>query len=161
LRTRLSVERWLEPTRAIAEALASLAPDEPTIALLRARGEDATNSAFRAVFLEARAAAKDRDTLADAKRLVRDDRAMLDLRVAGVRVYRLLGERSLNADLVRLAKRALDPLAEDDLPLAYACIDALTELAGDEDRSALEPLLSARDPGVRLAVRRIVAKERP
>lgn len=161
LRGRLEAERWLEPTRAIADALAALAPSEETIALLRARGEAATNSAFAAAFLEARGAAGDREALRDAKKLVRDDRAVLDLRLAGVRVYRTLGERSLNADLVRLAKRAAEPLAEDDVPLAYACVEALEELATDDDRRALEPLLATKDPGMRAAVRKVIARRAP
>jgi hypothetical protein len=161
LRGRLAAERWLEPTRAMADALATLAPNEETIALLRARGDAATNSAFAATFLEARGTAGDREALRDAKKLVRDDRAALDLRLAGVRVYRTLGERSLNADLVRLAKRAAEPLAEDDVPLAYACVEALEDLATDDDRRSLEPLLVTKDPGMRAAVRKVIARSTP
>jgi hypothetical protein len=161
LRGRLEMERWLEPTRAIADALATLAPNDDTIALLRARGEAATNTAFAATYLEARGTAGDREALRDAKKLVRDDRAALDLRLAGVHVYRTLGERTLNGDLVRLAKRAAEPLAEDDVPLAYACVEALADLATDDDRRALEPLLAVKDPGLRAAVRKVLVRSAP
>ena len=156
VRAGLESERWLESTRAFADALATLAPTGETIDLLRLRGASAADPALASLFLEARAVAHDVEVLGDAKKFVRRDAAPLELRVAGVRVYRLMHARSLNGDLVRLAKRALDPLAEDDLPLAYACLEALAELATADDRQALAPLLEARDPGVRLAARRVV-----
>lgn len=157
LRARLADESWLVPATRMARALATLDPGEKTQALLRSRHESATNSAFASAFLEARALAGDRDVLAPARKLVRDDRALVDLRIAGVHAFRMLGDRSLNGDLVRLARRALEPLTEDDGPLAYACLEALTDLAEAGDREKLRPLLASKDPGLRNAVKTLLA----
>lgn len=157
LRAHFAGERWLEPATAMARALATLAPNEETQALLRKRHEEAKNSAFAAVFLEARAAAGDRRVLTEARKIVRDDRALVDLRIAAVHAFRMLGDRSLNGDLVRLARRALEPLTEDDGPLAYACLEALTDLAEAGEREKLRPLLASKDPGLRHAVKALLA----
>ena len=157
LRAHLVGERWLDPATAMARALATLEPNEETQTLLRKRHEESKNSAFAAVFLEARAVAGDRRVLAAARTIVRDDRALVDLRIAGVHAFRTLGDRSLNGDLVRLARRALEPLTEDDGPLAYACLDALADLAEPPDREKLRPLLASKDPGLRHAVKAVVA----
>jgi hypothetical protein len=153
LREQLAREEWLVPATRMARALATLDAGAATHDLLRAKYEGAKNSAFAAAFLEARASAGDRRVLADARKIVRDDRAIVDLRIAGVHAYRTLGDRSLDAELVRLARRALDPLTEDDLPLAYACLEALADLADDTDREKLRPLLEAKDPALRHAAK--------
>jgi hypothetical protein len=153
LRSRLANEAWLVPATRMAHALATLDANAATKALLRERYEEAKHSAFASAFLQARALAGDREVIASARKLVRDDRALVELRIAGVHAFRTLGERSLNGDLVRLARRALEPLTDDDLPLAYACLEALGDLAEGGDHEKLRPLLEAKDPALRHATR--------
>jgi hypothetical protein len=158
LEAQLGDETWLEATAALADALATRAPNERTQALLARKEEAATVSTFAATFLRARATSGDRRVVGEAKRRLRDDDALLELRMASAEALRILGERSVNGELVRLAKRGADPLSDDDGPLAFACLEALEVLATPSDREALAPLLKTKDPGLRLMVRRILAE---
>jgi hypothetical protein len=160
LEAQLERETWLEATAALAEALATQAPSDRTRSLLERKQDAATVSSFAATFLRARAKAGDSRVVRDAKKTLRDDDARLELRTASADALRILGDRSVNADLVRLAKRAVEPLAEDDAPLAVACLEALETLATPADREALAPLTKVKDPALRTLARRVL-QEKP
>ena len=153
---QLERETWFEPAKALAEALATVAPNDHTREVLAAKENDAKTSLFAAAFLRARALSGDPKVASSAKKKLRDDQAPLALRVASAEALVVLGDSSVNHELVRLAMRAQDPVSEDDSPLAYACLEALEVLATSADRETLVPLVTVKDPAIRALARRVV-----